>query len=777
MATYSTNLGLTLITTGDEAGTWGTTTNTNLGTLLEQSISGYTTQAVATGTDTTITIPNGATGIARNMFLELTGTGGASTNLIVPTNKKLYFIYNNTAGAVTVKVSGQTGVSVPAGMKVSLVCNGTDVVSAVTYFASFSAAAINNTPIGATTPSTGAFTTLSASSNVTIAAPSSGQALTVNAALGSYGATFASTAANQAGIQLAQSGQTAVGIFNPASTNNLALSVGGSTRMQILSSGEVSIGVTPAAGINLFLGKTITGATSAYGIRQEGQIQSDVTGMTYYYSVSNVAVGTSASVAHYTANQGTITGTMTSQTGYWATANLTAATNNYGFLGSLSSGTGRWNLYMAGTADNYIAGSLGIGTSAPKNELEIVGSGSPRLSIRSATESVSEAQEIGFGFGTGINASSNTVAVISAVTTQADPSALKGGLVFSTNRGDSVTTAMTLAADGNVTIAAPASGATLALTPFTGATAFSVSGDSGAGSAASFNNTSATDPRSVLAFSNNLTTAKSYTIGLDGDGVNNKAFTIRDATASVVRLSIGTTGVVTVAGNLAAAAINSTPIGSTTTSTGAFTTLTGTSSVIGSPTGGNQGAGTLNATGLYVNGVAVGTGSGTVTSVAGTGTVNGLTLTGTVTSSGSLTLGGTLSLVSPPAIGSTTPSTGAFTTLAASSTVSGTGFSTYLASPPAIGGTAPSAGAFTTLAASSSLSVGGVAVVTTARTVSVSGTGLSGGGDLSANRTITIDQTAMKCRNLSSGGTGTAMTAQSGGTASGGADGDIILIY
>jgi hypothetical protein len=55
--------------------------------------------------------------------------------------------------------------------------------------------------------------------------------------------------------------------------------------------------------------------------------------------------------------------------------------------------------------------------------------------------------------------------------------------------------------------------------------------------------------------------------------------------------------------------------------------------------------------------------SGSVTSVSGTGTVNGLTLTGTVTTSGSLTLGGTLSLVSPPAIGSTTPNTGAFSSL------------------------------------------------------------------------------------------------------------------
>lgn len=67
---------------------------------------------------------------------------------------------------------------------------------------------------------------------------------------------------------------------------------------------------------------------------------------------------------------------------------------------------------------------------------------------------------------------------------------------------------------------------------------------------------------------------------------------------------------------------------------------------IGSPTGGAQGAGTINATQLYVNGVPVGVGSGSVSSVSGTGTVNGITLTGTVTTTGSLTLGGSLSGVS-----------------------------------------------------------------------------------------------------------------------------------
>ena len=135
-STYSTNLALELIGTGDQAGNWGSTTNTNLGTLIEQSISGVVTQAMADA-DQTITIPNGASGVARNMFIECTGALTAPRSLIVPTNKKLYFISNATSGghAITVKVSGQTGISVPMGAKVILVMNsaGTDIVVATNY--------------------------------------------------------------------------------------------------------------------------------------------------------------------------------------------------------------------------------------------------------------------------------------------------------------------------------------------------------------------------------------------------------------------------------------------------------------------------------------------------------------------------------------------------------------------------------------------------------------------------------------------------------------------
>jgi hypothetical protein len=84
------------------------------------------------------------------MYIELTGTGGAS--LIVPINNKLYFVYNNTSAATTVKVSGQTGVSVPVGAKIALVSNGTDIVTAENYMtgATFPSPTLTGVPVAPT---------------------------------------------------------------------------------------------------------------------------------------------------------------------------------------------------------------------------------------------------------------------------------------------------------------------------------------------------------------------------------------------------------------------------------------------------------------------------------------------------------------------------------------------------------------------------------------------------------------------------------------------------
>jgi hypothetical protein len=127
--TYSPNLRLSLIGTGEQQGTWGGITNTNLGTLLEEAIGGYVSVAVTDGADTTLTALDGAADQSRNMVLNLTGALTAARNVICPAIEKLYVVKNATTGgfAVTFKVSGQTGVSIPNGSTYFVYVDGTDV--------------------------------------------------------------------------------------------------------------------------------------------------------------------------------------------------------------------------------------------------------------------------------------------------------------------------------------------------------------------------------------------------------------------------------------------------------------------------------------------------------------------------------------------------------------------------------------------------------------------------------------------------------------------------
>jgi len=130
-STYSSNLKLQLMGTGDNAGTWGDVTNVNLGTALEEAVAG-TIDVAFSSADVTLTLTDANTAQpARNMRLNLTGTSGGARSLIVPAIEKMYVINNGLADACTVKVSGQTGVAVPAGKTTLLFNNGTDVVSAI----------------------------------------------------------------------------------------------------------------------------------------------------------------------------------------------------------------------------------------------------------------------------------------------------------------------------------------------------------------------------------------------------------------------------------------------------------------------------------------------------------------------------------------------------------------------------------------------------------------------------------------------------------------------
>lgn len=130
-STYSPNLRLELIGTGEQQGTWGSTTNTNLGTLLEEAIGGYVSVTVSDVADTTLTTSNGSADQSRNMVINLTGALTATRNVICPAIEKLYVVKNATTGgqSVVFKVSGQTGVTVPNGAIEFLYVDGTDARS------------------------------------------------------------------------------------------------------------------------------------------------------------------------------------------------------------------------------------------------------------------------------------------------------------------------------------------------------------------------------------------------------------------------------------------------------------------------------------------------------------------------------------------------------------------------------------------------------------------------------------------------------------------------
>jgi hypothetical protein len=134
MASTYSDLKIELIGTGEQVGTWGSTTNTNLGTALGEAITG-SANVPFSSSDVTLTLTNtNGTQTARNLRLICTGTSGGARNLILGSGcqiEKLYLIQNDLADAVTVKNTAGTGVAVSAGAKKFVFNDGTNVVDAI----------------------------------------------------------------------------------------------------------------------------------------------------------------------------------------------------------------------------------------------------------------------------------------------------------------------------------------------------------------------------------------------------------------------------------------------------------------------------------------------------------------------------------------------------------------------------------------------------------------------------------------------------------------------
>jgi hypothetical protein len=132
--------------------------------------------------------------------------------------------------------------------------------------------------------------------------------------------------------------------------------------------GGLGIGTSSLNGRNLLIDRTLTGLTVSISVFNISTIASDVTNTASSFRSSpstQAAAFTLGTLNHFQATNATIGAgsSVTTQVGYSVSA-LSAATNNYGFRGQLASATDRWNLYMDGTAANYMAGKVGIGMTS-----------------------------------------------------------------------------------------------------------------------------------------------------------------------------------------------------------------------------------------------------------------------------------------------------------------------------------------------------------------------------------------------------------------------------
>jgi hypothetical protein len=131
-SSYSTDLKLELMVTGENAGTWGDITNTNLN-ILQQAIAGYSSIALNATTGATLTFSNGIQSDGKNAVINLTGTITGNVTVTVPDGiEKTYIIKNSTTGAFTVQIkttsgTGPTFATTDKGFKL-VYANGTDVV-------------------------------------------------------------------------------------------------------------------------------------------------------------------------------------------------------------------------------------------------------------------------------------------------------------------------------------------------------------------------------------------------------------------------------------------------------------------------------------------------------------------------------------------------------------------------------------------------------------------------------------------------------------------------
>jgi hypothetical protein len=348
-STYS-NLKIQLMATGENNTTWGTVTNLNLGTAIEEAIVGSADVTFASANVTLTLTDTNASQPARNMRLRCTGTTGGSTrNLVVPSIEKPYIVRNDCADSVVVKTSAGTGITVPAGRTMWVYSDGANVVDVVTHLSSLTLGA----PLPIAQGGTGANTATDARTALGLGSMATQNSNGVSITGGSIsGIAPLAIASGGTGSNTAPGARTNLGLGTLATLNTINNSNWSGTALAIANGGTGSTSASAAlTALGAYPASNPNGYTSNAGTVTSVSGTGTVNGLTLTGTVTgsgNLTLGgTLSGVNIVTQTTGTLT-VARGGTGATTAANARTALDVPSRSGANASGT--WAISITGNA-------------------------------------------------------------------------------------------------------------------------------------------------------------------------------------------------------------------------------------------------------------------------------------------------------------------------------------------------------------------------------------------------------------------------------------------